>query len=242
MKTKEILQKIGLEPEQSRIYLALLKLGQAGISDIAKTTGLYRPAIYHHLPLLIERGLVSQAEKGRRKVFVAESPEHLADVVKRLGEEVQSALPELLAAYRGNQAQPMIRYFQGADGLRSVYEDLLRTVKKGDVVYRYESPKDHKKYGKYIPREYFDRILDQREVDWLIITNKATRARKTNRMERVYKTVPLESDQFMYDISQFIYRDRVAFIDYQSETASIIESPTFADFQRKIFKLLFDRL
>lgn len=242
MKTSQMLQKIGLEPTQIRIYLALLKRVQGSISDIVRATGLHRPAIYHHLPALMEHGLVSQSQKGRRSVYIAESPEHLTDVLKRLNEELQNALPDLLSAYRQTQTQPMIRYFQGAEGIRSAYEDLLRTVKKGDIVYRYESPLDYKKYGKYMPREYYERILKGCEVEWLIITNKTTLARKTKRLERLYKTVPLGENQFMYDISQFIYGKKVSFIDYRNEVASIIESATFAGFQRKIFKLLFDRL
>lgn len=242
MRKHDILTKIGLAPEQVRIYLALLGLVRGNISDIAKATGMHRPAIYHHLPALLERGLVSQSQNGRRTIFVAESPEHLTDVVKRLDEELQGALPDLLANYRGNETQPVIRYFQGAQGIRSAYEDLLRTIKKGDVVYRYESPQDYKKYGKYKPREYVDRILDKKEVDWLIITNDPQRDRRVPRLERLYKTVPLAADKFTYDISQFIYGKKVSFIDYRHEIASIIESPSFAGFQRKIFKLLFDRL
>lgn len=234
-----LLKKLGLTSEQSQIYLALLTLGQANVTDIARTIGMHRPMIYHHLPALLEQGLISQSSQGKRKVFIAESPEHLVDVVKRFSEELQTALPDLVSAYHGHQ-QPMIRYFPGAEGIRSAYEDLLRTVKKGDVVYRYESPLDRKRYAKYQPREYADRILQGREIEWFIITNDVTR--KTKRLERLYKTVPLGESEFRYDISQFIYANKVSFIDYQNEVASIIESPTFADFQRKIFKLLFDRL
>lgn len=240
MHTRDLLKKLGLTDEQAKIYVTLLKLAQATITELAKATGMHRPAIYHHLPPLLEQGLISQSQKGRRRIFVAESPEHLTDVVKRFGEELQTALPDLLSTYRTHQTQPVIRYFQGAKGIRSAYEDLLRTVKKGDVVYRYESPLDRKRYAKYQPREYAERILQGREIEWMIITNDATR--KTKRLERLYKTVPLGEHEFRYDISEFIYHNKVSFIDYKNEVASIIESHEFADFQRKIFRLLFDRL
>lgn len=242
MKNVALLEKLGLHTQASEIYLALLSIGQGTVSDIAHATKQHRPAIYHHLPELLEKGLVSQTKKGQRTLYVPESPEHLLDVAKRFTEEIQNALPELTAAYQGKQKQPMIRYFQGAEGIRSAYEDLLRTMKKGQVIYRYESPEDHRKYEKYIPREYRDRVLDGKEVDWLIITNKFTMDRKRKRLERLYKCVPPEEAKFMYDISAYIYSHKVAFIDYRNEMASIIESATFAGFQRKIFKMLFDRL
>lgn len=242
MIASDLLQDIGLSTEQIRIYIALLSATQASISEIAKTTGMHRPAIYHQLPGLIERGLVSQTQKGKRKLFVAESPEHLHNVIKRLDEKLDASMPELMSRYRVHDMLPMIRYVQGPDGIRQAYEDLLRTIKKGDIVYRYESPRDYKTYNKYKPREYYDRILTKREVEWLIITNDPRRDLRTKRYERLYKTVPHGVEQFTYDISQFIYGHKVAFIDYKHEIVSIIESKTFADFQRKIFKLLFDRL
>ncbi len=237
-----ILQDIGLSAEQIRIYMALLSAVQASISEIAKITGLHRPSIYHQLPGLIERGLISQTQKGKRKLFVAESPEHLHNVIKRLDEKLDTSMPELMSRYRVHDMQPMIRYFQGPEGIRQAYEDLLSTIKKGDIVYRYESPQDYKTYNKYKPREYYDRILTKREVEWLIITNDSQRDLRTKRYERLYKTVPHGAQRFTYDISQYIYRNKVAFIDYKHEVVSIIESETFSDFQRKIFKLLFDRL
>ena len=66
--------------------------------------------------------------------------------------------------------------------------------------------------------------------------------RKSNRLHRLIKTVPAKYDLFSYDITQLIYKDKVAFIDFGSLSAAIIENPTFAEFQRKIFKLLFDKL
>lgn len=75
-----------------------------------------------------------------------------------------------------------------------------------------------------------------------VITNEATESRRRNRIERYAKVVPKSFDPFEYNITQIIYGNNVAFIDYDSETASLIENPTFARFQRQIFKLLFSKL
>lgn len=241
-KLDTILRKLDVQPTAATIYLCLLASGQGTVSQIAHASKLHRPAIYRHLPELLEKGLVSQANAGKRTLYVAESPARLANLMKRFNEELDAALPELVARYEHRKAQPMIRYFQGPEGIRAVYEDLLQTIKKGDVVYRYDSPEDYKNYSKYKPSDYKKRIIDQKEVDWLIITNETTRVRKTPRLERSLKAVPGDQAGFMYDISQLIYGKKVAFIDYRQEVASIIESSTFAGFQRKIFKLLFDRL
>jgi hypothetical protein len=54
--------------------------------------------------------------------------------------------------------------------------------------------------------------------------------------------MPEDFGNFDYNITQIIYGDRVAFIDYNSETALVIESKVIADFQEHIFKMLYKKL
>ncbi len=56
------------------------------------------------------------------------------------------------------------------------------------------------------------------------------------------KIVPRNFDLFEYDATELIYADKIAFVDYNTETAVIIENPKLAEFQKKIFKLLFMKL
>ena len=51
-----------------------------------------------------------------------------------------------------------------------------------------------------------------------------------------------EDGPFDYNVTEVIYGDRVAFIDYNSETAMIIESKVIADFQKHIFKSFYKKL
>jgi sugar-specific transcriptional regulator TrmB len=237
-----LLTKLGLRENEGRVYESILNIGLAGVSDIATSAGLYRPAVYSALTSLVDRGLVVVSRKGKRKVFAAESPQQLEKLVKSLENELEVGMPELMSMYASTMHRPFIRYFEGAKGIRHVYEDLLLTLKKGDVAYRYESPKDHKEYARYIPNEYRRRILDETEVDWYIITNEITYNKKKRRLGRLFKMIPPEYGMFAFDITQHIYQDKVAFIDFKNETASIIESVSFAQFQKQIFRLLFDKL
>lgn len=237
-----LLGKLGLREHESYVYEALLKMGLGGVSEIAESTTLYRPAVYAALGSLIDRGLVTVSRKGKRRVYIAESPQQLEKLVNALERDLQGNLPELMSMYTSATNRPFIRYFEGVKGIRHVYEDILRTLKKGDVAYRYESPKNHKEYARFIPDEYRRRMLDQTEVDWYIITNEITFKRKKRRLGRLFKMIPPDYDLFVFDITQHIYGNKVAFIDFKNETASIIESVGFAQFQKKIFLLLFDKL
>jgi translation elongation factor EF-Ts len=54
--------------------------------------------------------------------------------------------------------------------------------------------------------------------------------------------VPESYDMFAYNITHMIYANKVAFIDFSSETAFVVESELFMQFQKKIFQLLFEKL
>lgn len=238
----DILTKIGLSAIESRIYHALMSQGAMSIAMIAQKTGLYRPQVYKYIPLLIQKNLVVESRHGRRKIYLAESPRQLEKIADNIKLEVQTQIPKLLEIYSVSKIKPIISYFEGEQGIRHVYEDLVATCKKGDIFYRYESPRNYRAVRKYLPDEYRVRFRDQGEVERLIITNKITEQQKKQRLGRLVKVVPPKYDLFDYDITQLIYSNKVAFIDFRSETVTVIESPIFAEFQRKIFKLLFDKL
>ncbi len=243
MDTIDILQKIGLKKEESLVYQTLLERGVLGVSEIAKHSLLHRPVVYKIIPVLLRKGLVSQSLKGKRVVYVAESPRILEQLFDTTHKSLIEAIPEMLQLHQSHtDSKPFIRIFQGKEGLRAIYNDLLASCKKGSVFYRYESHKTYKANKKYIPQAYFTRIRDNNEIDRFIITNEATGKQKKNRIGRIVKMVPESYDMFAYNITQMIYANKVAFIDFSSETAFVVESELFMQFQKKIFQLLFEKL
>src|SRR3989344_3480754 len=113
--------------------------------------------------------------------------------------------------------------------------------KKDHVFYRYSSAKDAVKNEKYLPKNY-RAIRDQKQLQRFVIANENTMVGKKPRLERAVKFIPNNYGLFDYDITQIIYGDKVAFLDYNTETAFIIENSIIAEFQKKIFKLLYDKL
>ena len=58
----------------------------------------------------------------------------------------------------------------------------------------------------------------------------------------LWKVIPTNEDQFEYGIAQLIFGNTVAFIDYVTETAIVIEGARFAKFQSAIHRSLYARL
>lgn len=241
MKKENILEKLGMRQDEANIYAALLGSGPETVSGIAKSTGLHRPAIYRILPHLIERGLVTSVPRGKQKRFAAESPEKLKTLVDEVAGDLQEAIPELMRAFSSRSKKPIVKFLEGRKGIMSVFEDLILTLRRGDVFYRYSSGREVKKNERYLPKNYRE-VRDQKQLERFVITNEQTAKTKKPRLERGMKVVPKDFGLFDYDITEIIYGDKVAFIDYNTETAFVVENPVIAEFQKKIFRILYEKL
>jgi sugar-specific transcriptional regulator TrmB len=241
METKEILQKIGLSEDESAVYLALLRFGALSISQLSEKTKLYRPSVYKAIPSLEEKGLAHSTKKGKRKLYMATSPEKLSSLLSSLGNDLSRALPDMLAEFNKKEKRPFVIFLDGVAGIRRVYDDIVTTLKKGDTFYRYSSSRSPKKRDYYVSRDY-PKKRDEKQLERYVITSEGAGKLKKPKFEKSVKTVPKSFDLFEYDITQIIYADKIAFVDYNTETAIIIENPVIAQFQQKIFKLLFLKL
>lgn len=132
---QETLEKLGLSKNEVRIYLALLKLGSASVTDIAKSSGVHRVNTYDALERLMERGLVSAVVKINKKFYEAADPERILDILKekeKVIEEAKKLLPELKLDYKMAAKRQEVHHFKGREGLKSIFEDITKTLKKGD--------------------------------------------------------------------------------------------------------------
>jgi sugar-specific transcriptional regulator TrmB len=243
MKKNTLLTKLGLEHPADIIYTTLLRLHRATIAELSRETGIHRPVIYKVLPSLEDKHLVSKVKVGKRTMYMAENPVVLQGLVDDIKNELDQTIPELSQIYEGSQKKPIVRYVEGRKAIQKIYEDVVRKSKKGDAYYRYESPRDITNVGRYYPALYWKIATGpDSKIERYIITNEDTKPRRKDRIMRHIKAIPKSIDPFDYNITQLIYKDTVAFIDFDTETATLIENKRFADFQLRLFKMLFRKL
>lgn len=238
----KILEKIGLTKNESAIYLALLEMGTSNISQISEKTSIHRPLIYKAIPSLLDKKLITQTQKLKSVVYGAEPPNRLETMFDDLKIDFFEALPDMEDAYNSSEKRPKIRFLEGKDGTKRIFDDVVRSLKKGDVFYRYSSNKDgQEKKDKYVPRIY-KKMEDEKKLQREVITNAQTAKNKKPKLDRFVKVLPEDFGPFDHNITEIIYGDKIAFIDYNSETAMIIESKRIADFQKQIFKTFYKKL
>lgn len=242
MDKNKILEKLGLTKNESAIYLALLELGTSNISQISEKTLIHRPLIYKALPALLEKKLITKTQKIKSVVYGAEPPNRLETLFDDLKIDFFEILPDLEDSYASSEKRPKIRFLEGRDGTKRIFDDVVRSLKRNDVFYRYSSNKDgNEKKDKYLPRIY-RKMRDEKKLQREVITNTQTATHKKPSLDRFAKVMPDDFGPFEHNVTEIIYGDKVAFIDYNSETCMIIESKRIAEFQKQIFQTLFKKI
>ncbi len=124
-----IIQKLinaGLEEKEAAVYAAILELGEATIAKITKKAAIKRSTVYDVLESLKKKGLISQTNRGKRPIFLAENPKKLVDALDEKKRQLEETMPEILSLMNLLDKKPRIRYFEGLAGVKEVFEDTLR--------------------------------------------------------------------------------------------------------------------
>lgn len=128
------LSGIGLNEAEIRVYQASLSLGTRPASIIAEKAGLKRSHTYNILSTLQQKGIVQEVIKNSVRHFTCSPPHALIGIIdNQLGDleqkkrSLESVIPILQGMLGGLARQPKVRFFQGKQGIREIFEDILRT-------------------------------------------------------------------------------------------------------------------
>mgnify|MGYP001563016725 CR=1 FL=1 len=233
----ELLTGFGLKPQEAKVYLACLKLGQVTVSQVAKDSGMQRTFIYDILADLTKRGIVSEVDVAGKKQFRAISIESFRFLLKEKFERFEAFIPEL-RTLEAQTDSPNVRFFEGKDGIKSVLQDTLDQPPGSEILcysnaqgfYTKEYEFEQWYVGERAKRKIHMRFLAPDNPETLEYVKNDKKHRRTSRV------VP--QDLFSFPAEIDIYGNKVAIITLRREMAAmIIESADLADMQRMIFEL-----
>lgn len=239
----KILQNIGLTEIESQIYISLLEKWQQTISSISEVSGCNRVQIYAAIPRLKEKKLIWETLKGKRKIYFAQNPENLENIFYEQKLSFQNTVSFLKGKYEKKLAQPELRVFYTQEAMKHIFMDVVQTLEKWETYYRYSSRK-HDILRGFLPDSY-KKLRDEKEIQRCVITSEELKKAKEKagvKLNREMRSIPMNYDLFDDNIGKIIYGNKVAIIDYNTSMSFIIENKKFADFEKKIFKLLFNYL
>ena len=234
-----ILKSLGLSDQSSLVYLHLLRAGESLPTDIARGTGLHRPSVYKALEELEKMQLVLMSSVGKRTAYVAESPSRLESIFRSVEQRFFESVEDMHKEYESGGSKPTVSISEGDQAVRDAYSAMVHESEKNGTYYRYSSVAHFKK-GKYVPKDY-TAVRDRKNLERYVITGDKD-APYAKRLGRSVKVVPREYNLFQDGINVLIYADKVVVIDYVSDTTITIKHKVFAEFQKKIFRLLFSKI
>ena len=238
---KELIS-LGLSGEEAKVYLATLELGGTIVSAIARRAGVNRSTCYHTLDNLVEKGLVSSYQKGRVLHFTAEDPKRFMQIAEEKREKTKALIPELLAMMSTLAFKPKIRFYEGLEGIKSIFEDILTTKDEvlgytnlkglGELFPDYFRQYCHKKVKNKIRTRYIAPATEE-GVDMI----DAYYPKKFD--PNLLEILMVNPKEFNFQNEIAIYSNKVAITSLNPDEliGLIVESKTFADSMKSFFDL-----
>ncbi|MCB0346941.1 MAG: hypothetical protein KDD66_17615, partial [Bdellovibrionales bacterium] len=126
---------LGLNENEAAVYMASLSTGSSTVMNIAKAAGVKRTTAYTVIESLMSKGLMRIDVKGFKRRFTAEAPDKLSSILAERQALFSRILPELTALHKLQGEESLIKFYQGKEGTKEVYESLLRDVRPEEDYY-----------------------------------------------------------------------------------------------------------
>ena len=236
---ESVLYKIGMTRNESKVYMSLLNLGTAQAGQITEKSGVHRRNVYDAIDRLMEKGLISFVIVNNKKLFSPVNPKRFLDLIDEkkfeldtIKKDFQRILPEL-ELKAAMQERHDVRFYKGTEGLKTVFEDIIRTGK------------DYIGYGpgqqlEKVLKHYFRLFVIKRvkaKIRLRLIYDEASR--------KTLKKNPLSDlrympDQYSSRAALRIYGDKVTLLLLSEEEplAVVIKNRAISEGYRKYFEVM----
>lgn len=241
---------IGLTDKEARIYRILLDGGDLSAAEIINRSHLKRGITYNILYKLEKDGLVVQTSKGTKTHFRPESPQKLFDLLERkkaqvdlVTENFSQVLPKLVSQYKLSVGRPTVRYYEGEEGIREVFEDIYGP--KQEIVWGcVDLEKADEVFPAYIMKELIPKRIKNKVMAHSFIAD-SPQARSISKQDKLQLRKSKLVDKGKYPIPAEIdvYQDKIAMLTFiKGEFVGlIIENKDLAESLRSIFRLAFEK-
>jgi len=241
------LSSLGLKSEEIEIYLTLLKLKEALLTEIAREMGVNRTTLYPYIDSLLKRSLIRKSVKGKRITFVPESPKRLLDIKRKQDKLLSSAMPKLEKLFSEIKDKPELLFFSGKRAILELYESMTESP---GFLYALFSPKDYFELFNENDGEKFLRNIEKHGIDFkeLVPSDKEGKEYQeygyTPLLGKPFKfkkrEIRLLPDGFEVENDILINSSSLALVSPKTQSAIWIKNESLSKTHRSIFDLLWN--
>lgn len=236
---ENLLQRIGLNEKEAKVYLTLLELKESPISLIAKKSNLKRPTVYIILETLEKNGFASHFKREKVLYYRASDPKLILESEKNKIQELERALPDLQSIQSRFEIVPQMSVYQGKNGLIQIMEDTLNS-KEELLCWCDVDLATNTILSDYFPRYLEKKIQKKIWLKGIFMHNEGGLRHKKNQDTELREVYLIPKDKFPFKNEINIYDDKVAIISHEDCVGVIIQNKSIADTQKAIFNLAFE--
>lgn len=243
------LEKLGLSEKEAKVYLAALELGASSVQKIAEKAKINRATTYVILESLRKKGLTTSYEQGKKTFFTAEPPNRLELLVKNLEEEVKekkeelvSLMPELKAIFNISGTKPVVKFYEGKEGLEASRIEADAKVRPNSAIYSFNDLDFLFKIYPDIDNQGVKKRINKNVKAYVIYTRSEGRLDNENNKAELRETRYVPKDKFPFGCSiSIVPNSQVRIATYGNNFASIvIEDKTIANALKAIWDLAWE--
>lgn len=244
--SNNILKEIGLTEYESHIYEILLKSGEISMAHLIKESKLKHSTVYSVIDSLVKKRLVAQKDIKKKLHVRIESPAKLLEIAKSQSVaansaflSMQSVLPSFLSFYINSTAKPAVRAFEGMNGVKQVYQDILNEEKFVYSVQKIGAV--NKELLNWIDKVYTkSRVSKKIHTNVIVGAGTYSKEYKKKDIKELRTTTIVSQKSFPFENEIHIYGDKVAFIYNADEfplLGIIIEHSSISGTLKSLFGL-----
>jgi hypothetical protein len=232
---KDVLEHMGLTKHEAEIYILLLKIGDATAVTLATKSGLHRRTAYDTLESLQKKGLVSLKYKARIRHFSPTNPDALDTMLRERQLALHSILPGLMNHYRSRQPQISINIYEGVEGMKIAFGEIMSLTPRQEVVMIGAGLKAPK-HLKYMYAHGLD-VLQR--MKWRLIEPDTPSIRKEMESWAVQKNYRFLPAKYLSPLAIMVFKDKTLIALMEPEPLIIqITGKSYANAFRNYFEIL----
>ncbi|MSU74846.1 hypothetical protein EXS57_03690 [Candidatus Kaiserbacteria bacterium] len=238
---QEHLHFFGANAREASIYIQSLRLGPVSVQELSRTMKMNRVTVHSAVEQMIEKGLLFESRKGKRRLVVAEEPMSLLKLLAKKEQELvrvrgsmEHMLKLLISLQSTDQSAPTLKLYEGVEGFKKMLEETLSA--RGELlVFSYVSLFSELVGVKYL-EEYFQRRADRGIHTRLLFPPCAFATKVAARAKQYRIQVRALPQQYVWQSGIFSWNDCLALTSYTERhlTCTIIENRDIAHFFRLV--------
>ncbi len=231
---KTVLGELGLSEGETKVYMALLKLGSCPVSALKEETNLHRTTIYDFIEKLLNKGLANYVIKNNVKYYNATHPAKLGDFLQQKAMKLKEVMPELVKLSDFHKEDLKVEVYKGKEGYKTTLGMVIKEEK--DLI------------GMGFDDEYIDKVMGN-SMDWYF---RQLREKKIH--ERIFTRegatffYPPETTTYKFLPKEFFspnmsmtFGKYVALVLWEPFTSIVIENKNLANSYKKWFEMLWNQ-